>query len=650
MRYLLCNKSGLYAVVLFCAVILMAACASIGSPDGGPYDEEPPRVVGSTPRDKATNVTSKKINIRFNEFIKLENANEKVMISPLQIEPSNVRADGKSVRVTLYDSLKANTTYTIDFSDAITDNNEGNPMGQYTFCFSTGDEIDTLEISGNVLAAENLEPVKGILVGILPYDSLWSDTVFRTTPFLRVGRTNGVGRFTIRGVHPGRYRIFALKDGDGNYVFSQRSEVIAFDTTTIVPSCLPDYKTDTIWRDSSHIDTIIQHPITHYYPDDVLLYSFLEEGQDLHLLKTEYKRPENFTMYFTAPVDTLPRIKGLNFDEKVLCTIPSAHGDTIQYWVCDTALIHNQDTLSMEYTYLNTDTTGIQVWQTDTMQMVPKMTWGKISKDMQKKVEEWEKEQEKASKRKKKSSSPTRRRPDIELLTISANLTGSMGPHQNVEITFSQPVALLDTSAVHFFEKQDTLYIPAPFLFAKDELNPAKYTLYAEWEPSHSYRFTIDSLAVKSVLGLQNEGYSMDLNVMSLDAYGTLFVNVISPDTGCVVQLLGKDDKPIATARTNENGLAEFYYLKSGTVYMRCFIDSNGNGRWDTGNYDLGLQPERMYYFPQPMQIKAMWDIEQDWNLQGIPTLQQKPLEITKQKPDKEKTIQNRNAQRPQKR
>ena len=137
-------------------LLLLAACASIGAPDGGIYDEIPPKVIGSNPTDRSTGVTGRKMQIIFNEFIKLENANEKVIVSPPQLEPANIRADGKRVKITLFDSLQANTTYTIDFGDAITDNNEGNPMGNYTYTFSTGDEIDTMEVAGTVLNSDSI--------------------------------------------------------------------------------------------------------------------------------------------------------------------------------------------------------------------------------------------------------------------------------------------------------------------------------------------------------------------------------------------------------------------------------------------------------------------------------------------------------------
>ena len=163
--------------------LIFTSCARMGTPDGGWYDDTPPYVVSSMPQDKAANMKAKRININFNEFIKLEDAQNKVIVSPPQLEMPDIKASGKRIIVNLKDTLKENTTYTIDFSDAISDNNEGNPMGSYTFTFSTGSQIDTLETSGYVLNAENLEPVKGILVGL--YDNL-SDTIFGHEPMVRI--------------------------------------------------------------------------------------------------------------------------------------------------------------------------------------------------------------------------------------------------------------------------------------------------------------------------------------------------------------------------------------------------------------------------------------------------------------------------------
>lgn len=628
------------------ALILTAACASIGNPDGGRFDETPPRVVGSSPADGAVNVSKRKVQILFDEYIKLEKASEKVVISPPQIEPANVRADGKRVKVDFYDSLRANTTYTIDFSDAIEDNNEGNPMGQYTFSFSTGDVIDTMQVSGRVLNAADLEPIKGIMVGLYPADSTWNDTLFRTRPFLRVSRTNGEGRFTIKGVKDGAYRVRALEDKDGDFVFSQKNERVAFDTTVYVTGSFPDVRMDTVWRDSLWYDSIRVVPYTHYTPDDVLLLAFLEDGQERHLLKTVYPEPTNFTFYFTAPSDSTPRIKGLNFDERCLVADASLKNDTVTFWVTDTALIHRQDTLSMILSYMETDTLGQLVVTNDTLDLSPKTTYAKIAAERSKQIEAWEKDRERRQKKAKKPL-PYEENP-YERIWLEAGFkpSGSLAPNQNVRYLAKEPILEVDTTKIHFYVKKDTDWLPAPFLFMPEERSAKSYMLYAEWEPGQKYRFVMDTAAVVSVLEHESKYVRQEFHVRAVEEYGSIFIHVISPDTGVVVQLLSKNDKVEAQQRTDKEGNADFFFMKPGEYYMRCYVDANGNGQWDTGDYASGLQPERVYYFGKPLPLKAQWDLRQDWDIRAVDVARQKPMAITKQKPDKEKKLKNRNAER----
>ena len=333
------------------------SCARMGNPDGGWYDDTPPFVVSATPADGATDVKAKKVIINFNEYIKIENAQEKVIVSPPQLEQAEIKAAGRRIIVELKDSLKENTTYTVDFSDAITDNNEGNPMGNYTYSFSTGNHIDTLEVSGYLLNAEDLEPVKGVLVGLYPYDV--PDSAFRHEAMMRVSRTNGSGQFTIKGVADGKYRAFALKDADGDFVFGQKSELIAFSHDSIVPSWKPDTRQDTIWRDSLHIANIKPVPYTHFLPDDVTLLCFQEPQTDRYLVKTERDTPGKIGLYFSYGHDSLPKIKGINFNADSAFVIEhTMQRDTVLYWLRDTALV-NQDTLTMELRFMGTDTLGV---------------------------------------------------------------------------------------------------------------------------------------------------------------------------------------------------------------------------------------------------------------------------------------------------
>ena len=170
-----------------------------------------------------------------------------------------------------------------------------------------------MEVSGYVIDAQTLEPVKGIMVGL--YNNL-SDTVFQREPLQRVSKTDGSGHFVIKGVAPGKYRCFALQDADGNFSFSQKSEMIAFNHDVIIPTAKPDIRQDTVWRDTLHIDSIVRVKYTHFLPDDIVLRAFTETLTDRYLVKSERKAPECFSLFFSYGSEKLPVVEGLNFDHR----------------------------------------------------------------------------------------------------------------------------------------------------------------------------------------------------------------------------------------------------------------------------------------------------------------------------------------------
>lgn len=628
----------LYILVALCAFM---SCARMGTPDGGWFDDDPPRVIGSVPAERDTNVTTKKITIYFDEYIKLDNPSENVMVSPPQLEVPEIKVVNKKIVVELQDTLKPNTTYTIDFSNAISDNNEGNPMGNYAFVFSTGEKIDTFEVAGSVIDAQNLEPVKGISVGL--YSNL-ADSAFQKEPMIRIGRTDGSGHFVIKGVAPGEYRVYALQDMDGDYRFSQKSEMIAFTHQTFKPTAGPDIRQDTIWRDSLRIDNIVRVPFTHFYPDDVVLMAFNEVQTERYLLKTERQEPDRIGVYFSYGNDTLPVLRGLNFNaDSAFVLEPSEKKDTLIYWLRDTTLV-NTDTLSLSMEYLMTDSAGRLVSQTDTLEMVAKTPYAKRLKEKQKAFEEWQKEQEK----KKKREEPYDSIYTVKPLEPSYKIPSAMAPNSIVTIEMPAPLQHLDTAAIHLYSKIDTLWYRAPFRFEPVKGKLRQYQLMADWYPEREYSLEIDTLAFTDIYGLSSAPYKQGIKVKSLDDFATLEFQLSGvADTNIVVMLVDKGDKVLMQTKAGRSRTAEFFYVTPGTYYARAYVDRNGNGVWDTGNYEADLQPEDVYYYPREIECKEKFDVTLSWNLTEKPRNQQKPGELVKQKPDKEKKkLQNRNAER----
>jgi len=631
-------KQLLYLVFLF---LLATACANPGSgPDGGPYDEELPYVVSTTPASGDSGVKGRRVTLQFNEFIKLENASEKVTVSPPQIEMPDILTSGKRITVTLNDSLRPNTTYTIDFSDAIEDNNEGNPMGNYTFFFSTGRTVDTLEVGGHVLAAEDLEPIKGILVGL---HSDTTDSAFRTRPFDRVARTDGSGRFSIKGVAPGRYRIYALNDGDGDFRFTQKSEMIAFGRESISPSFFQDTRYDTLWRDTVHYDTIVARPFTHFTPDDVVLRAFKEVNPVRHLLKTEYPVPEQFTIFFTAPSTHVPEVRGLNFDASKLLPRISSGNDTLTFWVADTLLVR-QDTLTLALTYEESNDSTLELsLRTDTLELSPKLTWAKRDKQRQEEWEEWEKNRKKAL----KNDRPFNEEPPTVWIKLTPRIERPLAPDQNPVLVIDEPLARFDTSGVHLRLIVDSTETEAPYLLEPLPGRDFSFRLMGEWRPGQQYVIVVDSAAMTSVFGHRNRRMEQKFNIAKDDEFGSFFVNVqgLDGDTTAIVELLDGRGKVVRRCRAPQ-GRADFFYLKPGDYYLRLLLDRNGDGRWTTGELGTGQLPEEVYYNPAKFNVRARWDIEQDWNFRTLPLTEQKPAELIKQKADPKKTVKNRNAER----
>ena len=627
-------------IYIFCMTCVVVGCARMGQPDGGWFDDDPPEVIGCRPADQSTNISSKKISIYFNEYIKLEDATNKVIVSPPQLEIPEIKDAGKRIVVELQDSLKPNTTYTIDFSDAIVDNNEGNPLGNYTYSFSTGDQIDTMEVSGYVLDASNLEPVKGILVGL--YDDL-ADSAFKTKPMIRVSRTDSRGRFVIKGVVHGTYRAYALKDADGDFCFNQKSEMIGFNHETYVPSSKPDVKIDTIWRDSLHIDAFKQTPYTHFLPDDVTLLAFTHIQTDRYLLKTERKDPEKFTMFFTYGHPDLPVIKGLNFNADSAFVIETrVEQDTINYWLRDTTLI-NQDTLRMEVNYMMTDTLGNLVSQIDTLEVLAKTPYAKRQKELTKEIEKWQKEQERKKKRDETYDSIFPAKP----LKPNYMLSQEIDPDKIIQIEIPAPLQHVDTAAVHLYSMIDSAWYEAPFTFKPIPHRLRFYEIQAEWRPDTEYSLEIDSAAFEDIYGHVSDPYKQGIKVKSLDEYSTLTIKIsgVADSLPLRVRLLDKGDGIVKEVLAKD-GVAFFEYVSPEKYYLSAFVDVNGNGLWDTGDYDEDRQAESVYYYPREIECKERWDVTHKWDLTATPRYKQKPQAITKQKADGEKKLKNRNADR----
>lgn len=619
--------------LLLVAVVALAiaACASIGRPEGGPRDETPPVFVKSTPAVGAVNFSGNKLTIEFDENVQVKDVLDKVVVSPAQKTMPSISAQAKKVTVELRDTMLDNTTYTIDFSDAISDLNESNALDGFTIDFSTGEQLDSLRISGMVFEARNLEPAQGMLVGV--YSNL-SDTAITTLQFERIAKTNQLGQFTIRNLKPGTYRIYAVNDMNRDLHWD-RSEDVAFYDVVVSPESQPTEVADTLTA-SDGSDSIVVRPATLFLPNDVLL-TWFNEGYKAQYLK-DYKRVDRhrITFDFAAPSDTLPEITILNgelsgrrLDECAVLNTGETK-DTLEYWIRDTTLIA-QDTIVATARYLRTDTLQQLSWGTDTLKIILK---GEKNK---------EKEKEKKKDKKKKKDDEDEQTDSVavpEITFLAFNATSSPSHNIYAPVTFStnQPIDSIDAQKIHLEIKNDTLWdtIAAPELKLSVPTKLLAYEMRHKWAPGMVYRITIDSAAVFGIYNEWNNKVKHEFTVKSEEEYSILYFNIPNAPDSLIVELLSSSDEPVRTALT-VGGIAEFLYVDPGTYYARAYIDANGNGKYDTGNIASKTQPEEVFYYSKKINVKKNWDIEQNWDIYALPIDQQKPNDIKKNKPKKKR-------------
>lgn len=625
-----------YLLVIILAAFL-AACASMGRPEGGPRDTDPPVYVGSNPRPGQLRFSGNKIVVEFNENVALDDAMNKVVVSPAQRTTPVVSAIGRKVTVELRDTMQPDMTYTIDFADAIKDLNESNILDGFALDFATGDSIDTLRISGRVFEARNLEPAQGMLIGV--YSNL-SDTAITTLPFERITKTNQLGQFTLRNLKAGTYRIFAINDVNRDYHWD-RSEDVAFYDVTISPSSEPITVIDTL-RTADDRDSIVSRPGTRFLPDDVLLTWFNENYSPQYL--RDYERPDNrrITFNFGAPADTLPIIKLLDThragDEiSTWSTLESSSTlDSLVYWIIDTSLMA-LDTLRVEAMYYRTDTLENLSLTTDTLRLVVKGA-------KQKRRDEEKKRKEREEKRRKaieKGEDPDSVCPPEPAPVLDFKATSGSTQELNRPLSFAAttPVVWFDSAAVKMEMLLDTIWtvVPTPHIARPDSMRSMEFVAPYTWEEGTKYRLTIDSAAIRDAYGVVNKQFTHEFTTKKAEDYSSLIFSISGlQGRPAVVELLNQSDKVVATSPV-KGSTAVIDYLAPSTYYARLFIDSDTNGIYTTGNLLDSLQPEEVYYYPKKLTLKKNWDVEQSWDIYELPIDMQKPREITKNKPKKKR-------------
>jgi len=567
------------------AVILLNHCAKIGAPSGGKLDESPPEIKKSVPENFSTNTQLTEFEITFDEFIQLREINQKLLISPPLQERPEIRLKGKSLIVELQEELKPNTTYTFNFFDAIVDNNEGNPIENFEYVISTGDQLDSLSLSGKVIRAFDLKADENIYVLLHKNQA---DSFFVKSVPNYVTKADEEGNFRINNLKADTFRIYALKDANMNYMFDQIGEAIAFLDTAIFMK--PDNRTE---LDSTLLDSIA----TILRPPDIRnieLFLFKEEKKEQYLKSQERNSPHHLLFIFNEPLIESPGINLIERDTGNDWFLREDYvlKDSVSFWIKDTS-ISNTEFLNLELVYLKEDTANNIVEFRDTLNL-------------------------RYTKPAKIKSSRRGTEPE-EVLTptihISSNISRgkSFDLNKKIKLETPTPISQTDTSKILLIEAGDTLKRPIEFTFKKDTLGQRIFYLSVAWTENKLYDLTFFPGAFVDMHDAINDTTILHFKTQSQEYYGAIILSLSNLRENLVVQLMDGKNEVMKERVVKNDSIIKFRYLTPGQYKLKAIVDWNSNGIWDTGNFKRKKQPEEVLFYKEEIQVRSNWDYEIEW-------------------------------------
>ena len=579
--------------ILITACLLLMAffaqqCANAVAPTGGPKDNTPPRVIEAVPVNQSINFSGKKIEITFDEYITLENANQNVLISPPLSEKPDIKLKNKTVVVKFKENLAPNTTYTINFGSAIKDLHEGNLFKDYVYSFSTGDHIDTLAIAGKVLDAADKKPVENAYVGLYAGDRDNLDSLPMTVAPNYITKTDKEGNFRLAGLADKKYLVFAIKDVNSNLYFDQPNEEVAFLDSLVQASCLQKPvppALDTMANDSltMQVDTLVkakdsivfETKTTTMYDQNALnltLYMFTEMDSTQVLLEKKLVEEGLLRFVFRHPAQNAaimtPEMLPDSFN---LVTRHSVAYDTV--WWYFTPNVKDSLWVQVKYDTLINDSTRYSL------------------KFKDKKI------------RNKKP----------ETLKVRNNLKGRDGliPGEDLILTFSEPIvryAMRDSSVFQC----DTLIYYDTLAFEQVDDQGLKYRLTNPISTDYRYGFEVPDSVFFGIRGRTNERIKADFHVLNDDEYGNIYITIVPPKgmKQVIVQLTDESGNVLKEQLVSQKEEVMFDFLMPAKYKLRAILDADGNGKWSTGNYHRHTLPETVIEYKDALDLKAGWDID----------------------------------------
>jgi hypothetical protein len=576
--------SGLSALII--VVFIAVSCAKVSAPTGGPREYDPPVVVKSIPVAGARNFREKRLEITFNEYVALDNISEKFMVSPPMKKKPTVYLRGKSVFVEFEEPLKENTTYTFYFQDAIRDLNESNILDNYQFVFSTGPVLDSLSVTGNVYNAFSLEVPEKALVML--YGNLTDSVVHKYLPDY-ISAIDQNGYFRINNVRAGSYNLYALVDEDNSKNYNLPGESFAFLDSLVYVSpeknYLPPVK-DTVTVKKEKTGPVKKAELPVLTGEHKLL---LFKGERKEHYLTSSSRELKYKLLYTLslPPDTMKvRFSIPEAGENSYFIENSRNRDTIKVWITDSTLYSQPQIISLiEYPF--TDSLGINGYKLDTVPLrfaAPRAT--------------------RAAKVK---------RPVFEF--VSNLRLGNLKPGEGIWFNSATPFGIPDTSRIGFYELIEKRKVRVPYSFQIEASNSCRYYLKASLTQGKKYLFIADSASFSNIYNEYSDSLGISFSIKDPESYNELSLDIRNYKGNAIVQLLTKEEKPVAELKSEKEGKLLFPLLETGSYRARIIYDINGDGKWTTGDFLKKRQPEPVSFYHQEIELKTGWNADNEWDV-----------------------------------
>jgi len=541
----------IFAVLIIFLTIF--SCARQGTPSGGPKDETPPKFLGSSPDTLSLNVDPniKEINIDFDEYVILKNHTQQIVVSPPLGSSATFMPVGsprKSVKIKLNEPLLENTTYNINFGNALQDNNEGNKLPYFQYVFSTGDYIDSLEITGKASVLSLKKKPENLIVALFKMDSAYNDSVvIRERPFY-ISRPDSAGIFRLNYLHPGKYQMVAFQDEVENMQFDLGKEKFGF----------------------------IEQPVN------------LNENQEMNIQlfdqlpsykagKADQKGYGQLVFRFSGQPDEVD-VRPIDFDFTTSKITHKPKSDSLNFWFNPIT-----DTIEEKSRRINFLVKHLE--RTDTVSLV-------YSNSMR------------------------------HQLTLNENSKGGFTPAKKMKITANYPLTKLDSTFISV--RKDTINVP--FKLEKDSGNENAFILDFPIELSSGYEIELQPGAVTDFFGETNDTVNIDFRTKTRNDFGNIKLTLQGkPDKPFWIQLMTEKDEVLDEKYTTDSYF-EYNYLTPGNYYFKILVDENENNFWDTGDFFEKKQPEPAFTYPEFVNVRALWDVEETWILkEPEPAVKEKP-------------------------